>query len=54
MFLGAGRHVREDLPALVDDLRAAHPGVAWQLQRPVGENERLLDLLADIALAPSA
>ena len=54
MFLGAGRHVREDLPALVDDLRAAHPGIAWQLQRPVGENEHLLDLLADIALAPSA
>ncbi len=54
MFLGAGRHVREDLPALVDGLRAAHPGIAWTLQRPVGENERLLDLLADIALAPSA
>ncbi len=54
MFLGAGRHVREDLPALVDDLRAAHPGIDWQLQRPVGENERLLDLLADIALTPSA
>ncbi len=49
MFLGAGRHVREDLPQIVADLRAAHPGIDWQLQRPVGEDERLLDLLAELA-----
>ncbi len=52
MFLGAGRHVREDLPQIVADLRAAHPAVDWQLQRPVGEDGRLLDLLADLALPP--
>ncbi len=50
MFLGAGRHVREDLPALVDELRRKHPGVRWELQPPVGEDERLLDLLAELAL----
>lgn len=49
MFLGAGRHVREDLPQLVAQLRAQHPGVAWWLQPPVGEDGRLLDLLARIA-----
>ena len=53
MFLGAGRHVREDLPALVEALRRDHPHVHWSLQRPVGEEERLLDLLADLA-APGA
>ncbi len=52
MFLGAGRHVREDLPALVQALQASHPGVTWELQRPVGEDDRLLDLLAQLALAP--
>ena len=31
LFLGAGGHVRKDLPPLVDALRAAHPGVALQL-----------------------
>ncbi len=49
MFLGAGRHVREDLPALVADLGRAHPGTRWLLQPPVGENPRLLDLLAELA-----
>lgn len=50
MFLGAGRHVREDLPQLVEGLRRDHPQVQWQLQPAVGENHRLLDLLADLAL----
>ncbi len=49
MFLGAGRHVREDLPALVAGLEQAHPGTRWLLQPPVGEHPRLLDLLADLA-----
>ncbi|AEG93031.1 sirohydrochlorin chelatase [Ramlibacter tataouinensis] len=53
MFLGAGRHVREDLPALVEQLKAAHPGVIWTLRPPVGEDERLLDLLAEIAAEQS-
>ncbi|APW40686.1 cobalamin biosynthesis protein CbiX [Rhodoferax koreense] len=50
MFLGVGRHAREDLPALMDALRAAHPAVAWQLQPAVGENPALVELLAHIAL----
>lgn len=50
MFLGTGRHAREDLPALVEELRAAHPGVAFVLQKPVGEDGRVLDLIAKIAL----
>jgi len=49
MFLGAGRHVREDLPALVADLRLRHPQVQWDLQPPVGEDDRLLDMLAHLA-----
>ena len=52
MFLGAGRHVREDLPALVEGLRRLHPQVTWDLRPPVGEDERLLDLLADLAGPP--
>jgi len=50
MFLGTGRHAREDLPLLVDQLRASHPAVVFALQRPVGEDGRVLDLLAKIAL----
>jgi sirohydrochlorin cobaltochelatase len=50
MFLGTGRHVREHLPVLVDRLRSAHPHVAFTLQQPVGEDERVLELIAKIAL----
>ncbi|QHI96560.1 cobalamin biosynthesis protein CbiX [Xylophilus rhododendri] len=49
MFLGVGRHAREDLPALVEALRARHPQIAFELQPAVGEDPRLLDLLARIA-----
>jgi sirohydrochlorin cobaltochelatase len=49
MFLGAGKHVREDLPTLVETLRAGYPGVRFTLQAPVGEDPRVLDLLAALA-----
>jgi sirohydrochlorin cobaltochelatase len=49
LFLGVGRHVREDLPALADQLRRSLPQVQWTLRAPVGEDPRLLDLLADLA-----
>jgi sirohydrochlorin cobaltochelatase len=50
MFLGAGRHAREDLPQLVRQLEALRPDVRFVLQRPVGEDGRVLDLIAKIAL----
>ena len=51
MFLGTGRHAREDLPLLMDQVRTLHPGVRFDLQPAVGEDPRLLDLMAKIALA---
>ena len=51
LFLGVGKHVREDLPQLMDGLRQAHPGVEIVLQPSVGENPELVALLARIALA---
>jgi len=50
MFLGTGRHAREDLPAIVEQLRQAHPDVALVLQAPVGEDPRVVELLAKIAM----
>ena len=50
MFLGVGRHAREDLPALIQGLKTAHPAVDIHCQPAVGEQNSLLDLLADIAL----
>jgi sirohydrochlorin cobaltochelatase len=50
MFLGAGKHAREDLPALIEALRNRYSGVRFKLQAPVGEDPRVLDLLASIAM----
>jgi sirohydrochlorin cobaltochelatase len=53
MFLGVGRHARDDLPELVVQLKAQHPTVTFHLQAAVGEDARLLDMLAKIALSPA-
>lgn len=50
LFLGMGKHVREDLPQLVEALRAAHPDVVFSLLPAVGETPEVIDLLADLAL----
>ena len=50
MFLGAGRHAREDLPRLVEQCMRAHPAVQFDLRPSVGEDTRLLDLLASLSL----
>ena len=49
MFLGAGRHVREDLPRRVQELARAFAQVELRLQPLIGEDERMTALMADIA-----
>jgi len=49
MFLGTGKHARDDLPRLLQSLQRSHPAIQFELQRPVGEDPRVLDLLAAIA-----
>ena len=51
LFLGAGGHVRKDLPPLLDELRAQHSGVSFKLHPAVGEAPALIAAMADIALA---
>lgn len=51
LFLGVGKHAREDLPLLVEQIRAAHPGVAVELLPTAGEYQQLTTLIADIALS---
>lgn len=49
MFLGVGRHAREDLPALVKDLVQAYPQMTFELMSPIGEHPAMTALMADIA-----
>lgn len=50
VFLGMGGHVRRDVPAQVDALRARHAGVEWRLHPALGESPNVIAALADAAL----
>jgi sirohydrochlorin cobaltochelatase len=49
LFLGAGGHVRKDLPELLDELATAHPDTRWQLHPAVGELDPVIAAMADAA-----
>ena len=51
MFLGVGRHAREDLPVLVKELQQRHPDVQFELRRAIGEEPQLTQAMANIALS---
>ncbi|MFB4202482.1 Sirohydrochlorin cobaltochelatase [wastewater metagenome] len=47
-FLSAGRHVAEDIPAIIEAARERHPGVRVSLERYLGAQNRLAALIADV------
>ena len=49
LFLGAGGHVRRDIPRLV---AAAHPAVPVSIDPPIGEQSQVLDAIAGEIAAP--
>jgi sirohydrochlorin cobaltochelatase len=51
LFLGAGGHVRKDLPALAAALESAHPGLRVALAPAVGEHPLVVAALAEAAAA---
>ena len=51
LFLGAGGHVRKDVPALLERLSAAHPATTFRLAGAAGEHPLVIQALADAALA---
>lgn len=50
MFLGVGRHARQDLPELVAQLVLQYPDMAISLRPAIGEEPKVVDLLARTAL----
>ncbi|MDH6164999.1 sirohydrochlorin cobaltochelatase [Variovorax boronicumulans] len=49
LFLGMGKHAREDLPLQLQTLRKTWPDIDFSLTRIVGEEPELVELLARIA-----
>ena len=46
LFLGAGGHVRKDVPALIARLRQAHPDVDFTLHPAIGEHAGVIAAMA--------
>ena len=52
LFLGIGKHARSDIPALMEQIAAQHPGVHLELLPIAGEQPQVTALLAQLALSP--
>ncbi len=52
LFLGAGGHVRKDIPVLMARLTAEHPTVRFTLRPAIGEAEGVIAAMAAVALSP--
>jgi sirohydrochlorin cobaltochelatase len=48
LFLGAGGHVRRDIPPLMSALRAEHPGIELVLHPAIGERPELIAAIVRI------
>ena len=51
LFLGAGGHVRKDIPVLMARLQAEHPQVRFTLRQAIGEADAVVAAMAEVALA---
>jgi sirohydrochlorin cobaltochelatase len=51
VFLGQGGHVLRDLPLLLDEMRAAHPGVTIRAAGAVGEDPAVLRAMTDYCVS---
>jgi len=51
LFLGVGKHAREDLPLLMAELKSIHPQIAFNLRLAIGEEAQVIELMARIALS---
>ncbi len=47
-FLNSGRHVNNDIPAIVQEAKAKYPDVEFSISQPVGQHERIADLFVDL------
>jgi sirohydrochlorin cobaltochelatase len=51
VFLGQGGHVLRDLPLMVEQLRQKYPALSLNVAEAAGENEQVLNAIAQYCLA---
>jgi sirohydrochlorin cobaltochelatase len=54
LFMAQGAHLKQDLPKILDAIRAGYPHIPISLETPVGEMPQILDAIADSILARAA
>jgi sirohydrochlorin ferrochelatase len=47
-FLNSGRHVNNDIPAIVLEAQKKYPQVQLRISKPVGQHPRIADLFLDL------
>ncbi|MDE1920578.1 MAG: CbiX/SirB N-terminal domain-containing protein [Candidatus Omnitrophica bacterium] len=47
-FLNSGRHVNEDIPAIVAEAQKKHPGVKFAVTQPIGQHSQIPGLFIDL------
>ena len=50
MFIAQGGHLKRDVPEMLDRLRSTHPEVRFSLGGAIGENEVVVQAMAEAAL----
>lgn len=47
-FLNSGRHVNNDIPAIVQEAQEKYPEVKFLISQPVGQHQKIADLFVDL------
>ncbi len=50
MFIARGGHLKNEVPTMIDALRSAYPEVEFSLGGAIGENDIVIQAMADAAL----
>lgn len=51
MFLGVGKHAREDLPVLMSNLEISFPQITFTLRPSIAEESEVIEVMARIAIS---
>ncbi len=47
-FLNSGRHVNQDIPAIVEEAKLKYPQVHFSISQPIGQHSKIADLFVDL------